>query len=537
MSQAAAYHQMDYETVHVPSAPASLEYIPRSRYQWLPLLLAILCSLMSWLTGGQPILTDFSFVILAGCFFLYLTMEFVRFPQRFGIGGIVLFGGVLIWFCHDYFSNWFGHDFGDPSTPVGKETIAKAAFYHMLFVTMMVLGLNIRAGNWLHKCVLAVPEPGNENFYLMIVLLMQVVGFSPFFLFVEEPFYQAIYHAAFSSWTGGVTWNVFRTGNLNTNWGGYVAQIIQAGEVGGIFAAMFAILISRRLWSKILGWALWAFWALFVFNGGRRGEFAYMALPPIGMLFIKHQATISSSGKPKVWRAYLISGALSVLLLGIIQIQGTFRDVGISATDLSQVEFTKARGNTMFSEGLLGWDMIPDKQPFFKASIPLEGLIRPIPEEIYWFLIGPIPRALWNNKPVDGLWEWYNSVFTGSENGRVGTTISHGLVGSWYFNFGFWGVIEGGLLVGWLMSVSEQSLLKSQGRPIGMMMSIAMSVWLFRVYRDFIFIDLYGVIIGGVVLTILIYVTRPFMGGATSVNQISHAHGSGDSISHERYAT
>ena len=54
---------------------------------------------------------------------------------------------------------------------------------------------------------------------------------------------------------------------------------------------------------------------------------------------------------------------------------------------------------------------------------------------------------------------------TGSDNIQ-GTTISHGLVGHWYFPYGWAGVIEGGLLFGWLLVVGERALVKNLNRPL-----------------------------------------------------------------------
>src|SRR4051812_17644836 len=166
----------------------------------------------------------------------------------------------------------------------------------------------------------------------------------------------------------GLVYGLYRnlTGNVNYNWGAYVAQILQAGEVGGIFASMFAIIISTRLWSKILGWAIWTFWMLFMFNGGRRGEFAFMVLPPIGLLFVKYQARAAMAFRRQSIKAYVLCGLFSLAVLAAVQFQGTYRAVGYDKADLSQFHLTKNQGNTMFSEGLLAWNTIPDKKDFFK---------------------------------------------------------------------------------------------------------------------------------------------------------------------------
>ncbi len=519
MSYAAPY---DESVSVVEEQTAELLFIPRSRHQWVPLLFPVLLSGISSLGGGLPLLTDFAFLILTSVCAFFLVHEFVFFSHRFGIGGILLYGGVLVWFCHDYFSNWFLRDFTDPTCPFPPYVIAKTAFYHSLFILFMSIGLRIPGGRWLQRAILAVPEPGSETFYLVVMLLALAVGLSPLFLFVDEPWYLAVFHTAFASWTGAAKFNVFRTGNLNYSWGGYVAQILQAGQVGGIFASLFAILISRRLWSKILGWTIWIFWTLSSFNTGRRGELAFMVLPPIAFLFVKYQSLAAISGlRSRSIRAYVVCGIFAIVLLFFVQLQGSFRSTGLSDADFSQVELTKSQGNTMFSEGLLAWQTIPDQRPFFRNNWPLEGLIRPLPEQVFWFVIGPIPRALWHDKPVDELWSWYNEAYLGMGNGVSGTTIAHGLVGSWYFNYGFWGVLEGGLLVGWLMGVTERALQHSEGRPMGIMMSLGVAVWLFRIYRDFIFIELYGLLIGGVVLSVLVYAFRPFLGGTTAARGFS----------------
>jgi hypothetical protein len=168
----------------------------------------------------------------------------------------------------------------------------------------------------------------------------------------------------------------------------------------------------------------------------------------------------------------------------------------------------------MFSEGLLGYLLVPDVRPFvYAADFPGEGFIVAIPRTAFDLVIGIIPRALWHDKPVDALWEWYNNVYQGS--GRNGTTISKGLVGSWYFKYGIGGLIEGGVLMGWLMGLSERALQHSEGKPIHILFSLAFATWIFRTYRDFIFIDLYGIVLGGICLYFMIPMMRPILGGSS----------------------
>jgi hypothetical protein len=502
-----------------PMDPQSsdLIFVPRSQKQWLPMLIPTVICGASWLMGGIPMLTDVGFSFLTVLCLVFLISEFVRFPRRFGIGGILLYGGVLIWFAQDYFVHWFGKNFNDPMVGAPVTIIAKMAFFHCLFILMLILGLQIKRGQWLTRLVLSTPEPGNEIFYFILVVILQMIGFSAFF-FTADSFFTSASAAVFGMWTGAaVNWTVGRTGNLNYNWGGYVAQIIQVGQIGGLLAVLFAIVISTKVWSKVLCWCIWAYWTLDVFAGGRRGDMAFMMFPPIALLFVKYQARAAMKFRRKSIWAYVIAGTLTFFLLVIVQIEGTYRAIGLQNADLSQVDLTVNQGNSMFSEGLTAWILIPDQQGFFANRGFGEGFIRPIPEQIYLLFVGAIPRALWNDKPVDGLWEWYNRVITKSNNGVNGTTIAHGLVGYWYFHYGVGGVLEGGLLVGWLMAICERALQESNGRPMGMFMSLGMAVWLFRCYRDFSYVELYALLIGAVVLNVLVRICRPMLGRASAM--------------------
>jgi hypothetical protein len=254
---------------------------------------------------------------------------------------------------------------------------------------------------------------------------------------------------------------------------------------------------------------------MIAFETGLRGQICFALLPPIALLFIKFQVKTAAMFKKFSLRSYVVCGLLTVLMLCIVQFQGTFRgeEGGFATADLSKLDITKNQGNTMFSEGLLAYAQVGETMPFFYASdFPGEGAIVAIPHTFYDLVIGVIPRALWHDKPVDALWAWYNREYTGTGNGLEGTTISHGLIGSWYFKYGIGGMIEGAVFVGFLMGVSERALQQSNGSPIGILMSLGFATWIFRTYRDFIFIDLYGLVLGGVALFFIVPLLRPLFG-------------------------
>jgi len=482
-------------------------YKGRWRYLPVPFLIPALCCGMSWLMNGVPFLTDIGFVILTVLCLFLLIREFLVFPRRFGIGGLLLFGGVLVWFCHDYLWNWLGRSPSEISEKgIESWVIAKSAFYHCFFIMFMVAGLLINRGVWLSKLLRAVPEPPGSGAYGAVLLLLFIFGISPYFIFTADPFYVAFYRSILGGRSQmAAEWMVGRTGNLNYNWGGYVAQIIEVGYVSGIVGVFYAVMVAKSLPAKVFGWFCWIVWMALGFGTGARSQLALLGLPAIVFLYVAYQ----SRGAPL--RAYVSSGIILLITLVLIQVQATYRNAGFSEVQLEEVELTKPKGNHMFSEGLLAFYLIPDSNEFFYNKYPGQGMVLAIPNTIYRFALGPIPRALWTSKPIDPAWAWHNRLASHErQENYEGTTVALGLVGHWYARYGIMGVLEGGLLVGWLMRSAERAVQQNQGRKFALLLSVAFSAWIFALYRDMNFSGLYPIIFAAIIMAVLIPMVRAF---------------------------
>jgi hypothetical protein len=471
-------------------------YLPRSIYTPVPFLLPLLLTGMSVVMGGSAILTDLGFICLTAICICMLVNEFAQFPRRFGIGGMVMFGGILLWFCYDYLYYWMGLDFNDPNVGIRELTVARSAFYHCLFALMMAVGLLLPFGRLIEKLFHIVPEPTTNGFYFWAIILLFMVGLSPYFLFTVEPWYESIWLEMSTGRAGGATWEVGRTGNVNYNWGAYIATFTQIGQVGGQLAVFYALLIARNPLAKIVGWAVWLFWVAIAFGSGTRGYLVFNALPGIALIFLKHQAYAATFLHSISRKAYTRASIMLLAMLFAVQFQAYFRETSYAGADVSEVSLTNLHGTSMFTEGLMGFALVPKQVGFFYNRYPGEILLRPIPQTVVDFFIGPIPRALWTTKPIDPVWKWYNEVVTQSEDGTIGTTVAQGLVGGWYFRYGVSGVIQGGLLFGLLLVISERALQNCQGRTISILITLGFATWLFRCYRLFNFHELYPLLIG-----------------------------------------
>jgi len=502
-----------FANVPAVEQPTVTGYLPRNIYMPVPFILPILLTGLSVLMGGVPMLTDLGFVVLTAICAVYLGLEFINFPRRFGIGGMVLFGGILLWFSYDYLYYWMGIDFHNPNVEIRAITVARSAFFHCLFAMMMAIGMLLPFGKRIQRIFHAVPEPTTPSFYFWAILILFAVGLSPYFLFTAEPWYQAIWLEMTGGRTSGATWIVGRTGNVNYSWGAYVATLVQVGQVGGMLAIFYALLITNNPIGKVIGWAIWLFWVAIAFGSGTRGYLVFNALPGIALLYLKYQAYAASFFERLGKQAYIRAGILMIALLFAVQFQAYFRTTSYAGADVSEVSFTNLRGTSMFSEGLAGFELVPDNVDFFYGRYPGEALVRPMPQAIYEFFIGPVPRAFWTTKPIDPVWQWYNQVVTDSEDGTTGTTVAQGLVGGWYFRYGLSGIIQGGLLLGLLMVIGERGLQHCQGRPIAILLTLGYATWLLRCYRSFNFHDLYPLLIGAFGLWLVVRFQRAVASG------------------------
>lgn len=510
-------HYADYPVYYNEYGQAvlpELVYAPRKKTQPLWFVPPVLFSAVSWLVDGVAGMTDFSFILLSLACVAMLIEELAKFPRRFGLGGITLFGGVLMWFCHDYFTHWFWIDFnaaaamtgpgGQPATPM---VLAKSAFLHQLFILFAVAALQLPVWGRLERLMGNIPEPASDGFYLPLIVVCLLVGMIPYIFFAAYPLPVALWKEITGGRAEGGVFTVGRTGNVNTDFGAYLAQLQQVGQVGAILGLFYVLLMRTSLFSRVFCVAYWLLYVALAFGSGTRGHTAYMVMPILFVVFMKYQSQAAAMFKRISLKAYVWSGIVAVLILALLQIQITYRNVGFNEIKLEEVK-TGIEGNSMFSEALSGMALIPEQKPFFYSRVPGHGAFVCLPEVAWRFLYGPIPRAIWKGKPIDPVWKWYNSVVTGRPESELeGTTVATGLVGDFYFRFGLAGVIEGGLLFGFLCLLGERALQNSQGRLIQLVFSIGLLVFVFRSFRGLSFITLYPLLIGVAFLVIIIKLT------------------------------
>lgn len=478
----------------------------RSRNEFVVFLLPLVMCAASWAGGGVPYLTDAGFAVLTLLCGAALLRELADYRVRQSPARIVLHSGILVWFCQDYFSNWFDIEFLT-STSYSPQLIARVATMHALFVAGMVAGVGADWWKKLGERVRELPEPRTRSMYAGLVVALFILGLVPYVFFTRDSFFDTIYHSITGFYSRGARFTVARTGNLNYDWGGYLFELVKVGHFGGMFGAFYSIMLAKTSGHRLLGWGIWGFWTLMSFGSGTRGQLVAMTMPVIVLLFLRHHSAASQYAQRLRRRVPLTVGILSCLVFAMLQTQGQLRSSGLSAENVGTIEIDRFQGNHMFSEGLAGWSEIPDRRAPFFDEVPGAGAVIAIPYLIFRFAIHPIPRALWHDKPVDEAWAWHNEITVGTV-GVSGTTVSTGLVGWWYFRFGAIGMLEGALVFGLLFGMTDRALQTALAakQPFALVISLGVLAWLFRCFRDVAIAELWGVLVAAVFVGILMRV-------------------------------
>ncbi len=399
--------EMDYAAgapvqTHAAASPFSA---PADRPKWIPLLFGVpvLFAGISWLSNGTPLLTDFAMFSAMVVCIVFVLAEMRSFSRRFGVGGLVLFGGTLVWYMNDYMVHWFNLNYAGGLAEYSRGTVAKAAFFTLLFVMSASVGLLLKPPRWIVRLTYRIPEPPSSRTYFLAILLMFAVGLIPYVFFTRGNFFVNIYDGIIGGRSGvGVQFTAGRTGNYNYSWGGYLAQVVQIGETGGLLAFFYFIMIPGGRTSKVICLAIWLYWTLLSFGGGSRGEFLFNVLPAAGVIFLQYSTRAAAYLRRFSKRAILYTSIVMLTALFFVQVQGKYRNEGFASSELSvsNIGLFQNRGNDMFSEGLLGYQSFPTEFNFVSDYFPGAQFVMPYPDVAFRFGIGWIPRLYGTTSPA-----------------------------------------------------------------------------------------------------------------------------------------
>src|SRR5689334_21609110 len=100
----------------------------------------------------------------------------------------------------------------------------------------------------------------------------------------------------------------------------------------------------------------------------------------------------------------------------------------------------------------------------------------------------------------------------GNDENAAGATICLNVAGGAYVCYGLPGVLQMGILYGWLCALVERCFRRANFRPAATLFGLGLLQYMFRSFRDLTPHDLYPLLIGAGAMAVLVVLSRPLFG-------------------------
>jgi oligosaccharide repeat unit polymerase len=260
------------------------------------------------------------------------------------------------------------------------------------------------------------------------------------------------------------------TSNLGNTSSAFV-YIAQSAMVAGA-CLLWAITWDKRLKRipRMLAGSIALLTSVIIyFDQGTRSITALVILPVL--LLVSIEIWRRSQKQMLIWIAIV-----AVVAVFVLQFQLFFRSsyTRASTSDLLLADWTTFGGTSdYFAETLFAVQIVPAYHDFFHESV------------IEQFVVSPIPRFIWPDKPATQVVWFYSLLRWGVDIYQTGGNTFPGIVGQYYMSWGWLGPIIIGLMLGWVTGRTDTFLERQdfQKNLYGVIVALMLTVWLFISFR------------------------------------------------------
>ena len=400
-----------------------------------------------------------------------LAIRFMRRgSQTSSFASVAVIFGFVIWYSYPavlYLLNpdrWFGYNL---PLFIESETVVYSVLSLSFFLLTWVLCYSVLFNRRRTEAppIAAQSRSSAPNIIIAIALLGVVLGAAPYFLLGQDPV--ETLRLIFESRAVEKPW--LFTENLGNRTSAFV-YLAQSFWVAGTCLLLAAAQDKRvRLPLRLVAGAVALIsTAIIYFDQGTRSITALILLPAL-LLFLAPRLSKSR------WAALAGIAAMLALVL-IFQFQLLFRSSYTRAevSDSLMTDWTTFRGTSdYFAENMLAFEIVPSMHDYFHESVLAQ------------FLVSPIPRFLWADKPATQLVWYYALIRWGIDIYQVGGNVFPGVVGQFYMSWGWAGIAILGALFGWIAGLTDRWLGRNDpvGNPYSAIVALMLAVWLLLSYR------------------------------------------------------
>lgn len=435
--------------------------------------------------------TFFSFAVLFPI--VVFAFKLIGFKKARISVPLMLFG-VFLCVCMDplkYY--WMGgrirspRGFPEPS----HEAFSDVGFLVSLFCFMALLVITLKPGKK-KSALKTIKGPQTIKQVLISAVVLFVIGLIPFLLLGGDSVSLSSITEAVSRGRSGGGLQFETTNSASST--AHILVLANATVVSGVLAGYGLIAFSGKRNTKVFLFVLFIASLLFVASGGGRTRVGFVLFPLIILLYLK---LINLKQNKYIW----LVGCFVVFTLILMIIQLRYRDQGWQQIGQDYNVSQSGYSNDLCTELAVIVSHYPEQEYFLGGDNIFERTVYPIPKFLYFFVANPIPRILWSGKPESPSWAKYNYLRTGSTAEDQGSTVTATVMGRFYMEYGIPGVIEIGLLMGFLWRLVDKAIINHEWNSFAVLISCMFSYYLLQSTRDLwpgwlypvLFLILYGI--------------------------------------------
>ncbi len=395
------------------------------------------------------------------------------------IGYLMMLFGIFYWFLSPAFlmSLQSDADVGDRyGMMLRPQSIATACSYVAIYLLSSVM-----VYWWVHGVMESWVERTSqvevsEKLYLGILALF-LAGFIPYLLFGGS--IESILQTILAGRSRTPDWKAGALGDERS-------AIYYLSRSGMVAAAGFAgswALLSRVRSPRLALIGMFVVTTIIVFfDGGTRSWVALTIMPAFLAWFALTMNRNVTLGR-------LLTFALIICAIQLsFEAARASRNRGWNLDRVKTVDVAKRHfDNDFFTDLAVSVDLVPRRHHYFHLG------------DLWAFVTHPIPRFIWDDKPISPVLIYYNdSVHSGLLGKRGNKLPSH--LGQFHMSFGFMGVLAMGLLSG-LISAWSSSLMCSRFVGFGHFGAL-LATWWFLMTRGLYPGWIYVVLFAGLILAL-----------------------------------
>ncbi|MEM7111599.1 MAG: O-antigen polymerase [Chloroflexota bacterium] len=389
---------------------------------WLALLPFAFASLGLAFELESLEVTGFLIVLLFGCSFILCLRRIRRdlLDKRFN--GLAVLIGFVFWYSYPALINLiidngkFGHSF---SIPITNRLIILTTLYLSMFLLSWMISYHVFVAIQTKRVMIPTKDKVqriNVKRVIFLSIVCCLIGLLPYIL--SGLSFNQVIESVLQGREASKPWlHLDNLGNSTSPFL-FLAQTSLVAGCSLLWGGLLYGNISR--WARLVIFGLASCFSLLLFfDNGTRALTALVLLPVIGVW-------VTQLWKRYRIRAFVIISGLLVLLFLVFQFQLLFR-VSRTRDTISASLFERwaTLGGTTdyFEETLFTVSIVPEFHDFFYESATLQ------------FLVFPIPRFIWPEKPASEVVWFYSLMRWNIDIYQGGGNVFPGIVGQYYMSW------------------------------------------------------------------------------------------------------